>query len=110
MDNLVAHKDEEKILDKPIENVDKQEICFYCQKCKYLDYRHKKEECIRYQSVKAKDPILDGKTHHQGSDTDSKDKWENVTPDKITVNDNTMDEDDRNVMELEGAEMNESGE
>ena len=61
-------------------------------------------------SVKAKDPILDCKTHHKGSDTDSEDEWENVIPNEITVNDNTTDEDDRNVMELDGAEMNESGE
>ena len=60
--------------------------------------------------MKAKDPILDCKTHHHGSDTDSEDKWENVIPDEITVNDNTTDKDDRNVMELDGAEMNESGE
>ena len=112
MENLVVKEEEnaeEKILDDPVENSDKQEICFYCKKCKYLDYKHKKEECIRYESVKAKDPIMDLQIN-QDSDSDSEHEWENVIPDEITVNDNTTDEDDRNVMELDGAEMNESGE
>ena len=45
-----------------------------------------------------------------GSDTDSEDEWENLIHNEITVNDNTTDEDDRHVMELDRAKMNESGE
>ena len=89
MENLVVKEEEnaeEKILDNPVENSDKQEICFYCKKCKYLDYKHKKEECIRYESVKAKDPIMDFQIN-QDSDSDSEHEWKNVTPEAITDND-----------------------
>ena len=101
--------EKEKLLNDQDEHSNMQEMCFYCKKCKYLDYNHKKEDCIRNKSVRAKDPMSNIR-EEQESDSESENEREDVIPDNVTDNDSVTDNERENVVELDVDDENESAE
>ena len=113
MDSSVINEEKKtekgKLLNDQDKHSDIQEMCFYCKKCKYLDYNHKKEDCIRYKSVMAKDPRSNIR-EKQESDSESENEREDVNPDNATDNDSVTDDERENVVELDVDDENESAE